>query len=588
MITSIEIRNFKRLKITEKITIGENVVLLGSNNSGKTTFLQAISLWHLGLMKWIERRSGRTSSRMAGSKRTGVPINRKDILTIPIKQSKTLWSDLVTLQTTRNETGKIKGNKDINIEITVEGILSGKEWKCGLEFEYRDEEVIYVRPLRDVEENAVIKEPELLKDLKVFYLPTMSGLKTTEEKLLPETIAARIGEGRTAEVLRNICYLVCRPETSLQSFQREPKKDWELVKKIFESFFLVKLLEPELDARGELQLYYEDYNRKTFEIISAGRGFQQILLLISCILLNPHSILLIDEPDAHLEILKQREIYNLLKEVARTRRSQLIVATHSEVLMNESSNEDKIVIFYPVDKPRVLETQNNRNILKSLKEYGFENYVLAHRKKFVLYLEGSTDLDTLKSFADVLSHSSRKFLQEVFAFYIGQNDPNLSRRHFTALKDAVHELKGVAIYDKITNPLNKVTDLFEYSWSLREIENYFFKPELFLRWVDSIFQDSDLFQDVEKERQREAMQNAIENVIPKYAMDDRNADYWSNCKASEEMDRIFKFFYRALNKPVEFSKNKYFKLAMLLKPEEVSEEIKHVLDELQSYDINLD
>ncbi len=578
MLTSIEINHFKRLKSTGRIAIEENVVLLGANNSGKTTFLQAISLWQLGLVKWIDKRSGKNAF-----KRTGVAINRKDILTVPVRHSKMLWNNLFTLQTERTEEGKIKGSKHVNIEITVTGISGGEEWECGLEFEYRDEEVIYVRPLNP-DKNVIIHRPDLLKSLRVFYLPTMSGLKSTEEKLLPETIAARIGEGRTAEVLRNICYLVCNPETASQVAKRNPKEDWDFIRKKFKDFFLVDLEELELDSRGELQLFYrEEGSENRLEIISAGRGFQQILLLTACVLLNPHSVLLIDEPDAHLEILKQREIYNLLKEIAQSRHSQLIVATHSEVLMNESSGEDKIVIFYPVGAPKPLTDRNARQILKSLKDYGFENYVLAERNRFVLYLEGSTDRDILVSFSRILKHKAEDILKETFIYCINQGDPAIARRHFNALKDAVPDLKGVAVFDRITNPLNLMDDSLEYSWQRREIENYFFRPEFLLRWVDSSFPHIDLFSSNDRAKQIEAMKNAIENIVPRYALNDENAEYWTDQKASEEMDKIFRFFFRELGKPVEFSKNKYFEIVNLLRPEEVHPDIVYVLDKIVNY-----
>jgi len=578
MITSIEIKNFKRLKDTKKIELNESVVLLGANNTGKTTFLQALSLWHLGLMKWMEKRSGKTSK-----KRTGVVINRKDILTIPVRHNKMLWADLFTLQTTRNEQGKIQGSKDINIEITISGISDGQPWQCGLEFEYRDEEVIYVRPIKDLSENIINTNPELLSRLQIFYLPTMSGLTTSEAKLLPQTILARIGEGRTAEVLRNICYLVRYPETQEQNTNRDPEKDWQYITKVLKDFFLVDLLEPELDARGEIQIFYKDHQDNRLEIISAGRGFQQILLLLSCTLLNPHAVLLIDEPDAHLEILKQREIYNLLKQVTQTRQSQLIIATHSEVLMNEAIDEDRIVIFYPVDAPKVIDIQNKGHIIRSLKDYGFQNYILAEKQKFVLYLEGSTDLDMLKSFAEVLNHPAKQIIKDIFVYYLNSNDPAISRKHFSALKDAIPELKGFALYDRIDKPLNTLNQLMEHSWRKKEFENYFFIPDLLLRWVDSQFPGMDLFTASEKEKQKEVMQQAIENIIPKYALNDPDADYWNKQHASEELDKIFREFFRQQNKPVELSKNKYFNLILLMKPEEVDKEIIEVLDNIAEH-----
>jgi predicted ATPase len=60
MLTRLRIRNFKRFGEAD-IELGQSVVFIGPNNSGKTTALQALALWSVGLQKWNERREGKTS-----------------------------------------------------------------------------------------------------------------------------------------------------------------------------------------------------------------------------------------------------------------------------------------------------------------------------------------------------------------------------------------------------------------------------------------------------------------------------------------------------------------------------------------------
>ena len=62
---------------------------------------------------------------------------------------------------------------------------------------------------------------------------------------------------------------------------------------------------------------------KEYDISSAGRGAQQTLLLLAYVRTNPNSILLLDEPDAHLEILRQRQTYNVLVRLASEQGSQI-------------------------------------------------------------------------------------------------------------------------------------------------------------------------------------------------------------------------------------------------------------------------
>ena len=47
MLTRLRVRNFKMLEELD-IELGDRVVLIGPNNSGKTTAMQARALWELG------------------------------------------------------------------------------------------------------------------------------------------------------------------------------------------------------------------------------------------------------------------------------------------------------------------------------------------------------------------------------------------------------------------------------------------------------------------------------------------------------------------------------------------------------------
>lgn len=109
---------------------------------------------------------------------------------------------------------------------------------------------------------------------------------------------------------------------------------------------------------------------------------------------NPGTVLLLDEPDAHLEILRQRQIYQLISDVAGKNDSQLIIASHSEVVLNEAADRDIVIAF--VGKPHRIDDRGSQ-VLKALKEIGFDQYYLAEQKGWVLYLEGSTDLAILRA-----------------------------------------------------------------------------------------------------------------------------------------------------------------------------------------------
>ena len=130
----------------------------------------------------------------------------------------------------------------------------------------------------------------------------MSGLAANETRLDDGAINVRIGEGRTAEVLRNLCYQVS-----------QDAETWERLCQKIDTLFVCNLINRNTfpDAERDCDELSEVSN-EPLDLSSSGRGLQQTLLLLTYITANPSSVLLLDEPDAHLEILRQRETYQVL------------------------------------------------------------------------------------------------------------------------------------------------------------------------------------------------------------------------------------------------------------------------------------
>ena len=222
--------------------------------------------------------------------------------------------------------------------------------------------------------------------------------------------------------------------------------------------FGIELNDPEyLIERGEITLSYKEKNTILY-LSSAGRGVHQTLLLLSYMTLHPRSTILLDEPDAHLEFLRQRQIYQLLTEIANQTRSQIIAASLSEVLLNGAANRDMVIAF--VGKPHRIDDRGSQ-VLKALKEIGFEQYIQAEQTGWVLYLEGSTDLAILQALALKLDHPARKWLERPFVYYVG-NQPRKAQDHFYGLREAIPNLLGVAIYDRLDKKLPRDPYLVQY------------------------------------------------------------------------------------------------------------------------------
>jgi energy-coupling factor transporter ATP-binding protein EcfA2 len=558
VLTKLTIRNFKLFNEVE-IELGDRVVFIGPNNAGKTSALQALALWDIGVKRWIEKRGGGP----APEKRPGVTINRRDLIAAPVPAANLLWRDLHVREATRKNGSK--GTQNILIEIQVEGVDGGKSWTCGLEFDYANEESFYCRPLRYAD-GSRLEVPPHLSDMRIAYLQPMSGLAANELRLDEGAINVLLGEGRTAETLRNLCW------QALSAKDGDTK--WKHIVGKMQALFGIRLDEPKyIKERGEIVMTYRTTGNAQLDISSSGRGQQQTLLLLAHMTVNPGAVLLLDEPDAHLEILRQRQIYQLLTETAEGTGSQILAASHSEVILNEAADRDVVVAF--VGKPHRIDDRGSQ-VLKSLKEIGFEHYYQAEEVGWVLYVEGSTDLAVLQSFAARLDHPAKKFLELPFVHYVC-NLPNKARSHYSALREAKPDLVGIALYDRLDPAPPADPALKHLMWRKREIENYLCQRETLLAFAEARARSSqgELF----AAPWRATMEEVIGEIEQALAALGKPSPWSPDVKATDDfLDPVFKRFYERLQLPNLMRKTDYNVLAEHVPVAALDAEIREKLD----------
>jgi len=506
----IEIENFKRFGDRQRIELDHPAVLIGPNNCGKTSAIQALALWSQAVRTWYEVRKASSAKE-----RTATSLNRLNIVAVPVTRTRFFW----------HNTQVRKANTDIPMVLSVGVTYQGQVHTLPMRFRSQGDELVYCTP-----DESVIGDLELIRhaaSLRVELLYPMSGLDMEEPILQPGRVDVLLGQGRTADVLRNLCLAVAKSSVD----------DWARVSQLIRRLFNVTLGEPEETARGTIALSYRQPGvKEALDISSAGRGMLQMLLVFAYLYSHKGSVLLVDEPDAHLEILRQKQVYVLLRDIASENGSQVVMVTHSEVILDEALDTNLTLLL----EGRADDLAKKQDIRNSLKHFGADHYVKARERGYVFYVEGGTDVDMLRGLAERLQHPVATLWDErINSFYVQNNYPLQDldaelerveggfgltpREHFKGLRTLLPELKGLAILDNdgLSRQDSDEGALRIRYWRRYEAENYFITPELLRDYAYRQYPADDLF----TQHARDEVDQALAETLRDEVFGGSQADY---------------------------------------------------------------
>ena len=327
---------------------------------------------------------------------------------------------------------------------------------------------------------------------------------------------------------------------------------------------------------GIIEMTYKE-NGHVYDLSSSGRGFQQTLLLLAYLYTYKQKTILLDEPDAHLEVIRQRETYELINNISQQLNSQLIIASHSEIVLNQAADGDTVVAFYDDTCQTINAPQQISQFKKLLTDIGWDKYFLAKTKKHVIYLEGATDLRMLVAFANKLKHPSVNFLNKANIIYTADNLPAKAQNNFHGLRNLIPDLKGIALFDRLDKEILHDPYLSIQQWEKREIENYFAFPEVIERWANSLGEPT-LFTNY-----TEIMKGCINDNTTPANLKNRQSNWWNDTKMSNDyLPTIFNCFFQKLGQPNSFNKGRYYELIDFLLMDEIDPEIEEKLNFIYS------
>jgi hypothetical protein len=273
-------------------------------------------------------------------------------------------------------------------------------------------------------------------------------------------------------------------------------------------------------------------------------------------------------------------MYNLLTEIAAEQGSQIIAASHSEIVLQEAAERDVVVAF--VGKPHRIDTRSSHQVRKALKQIRMSDYVQAEQKGWMLYVEGSTDLSILRKLAERLDHPAKTALHgSVPAMFLGSNVPHDARDHFNGLLEAKPDLVGFALFDRIDKKLQSGTPLAERAWSRREIENYLVTPESLRAYVQLNLREDDLFEVEEKRNRLIVMEQCLVELTAALRITNKPNPFGPDIKVTDDfLDPLFKLFHERLGTPQQTFKRDYHGLAEAISVDQIAPEVVSVLDDI--------
>lgn len=453
MIERVTIRRFKRFADVT-FTLPGHIVIAGPNNCGKTTMLQAITAWDLALTHWQQRHD----YQRHGGYYAKAPIARQAFTAVPLRAFDLLWNNR-----------KYSGSIEIEIRHST-------GWTVTMELMADSTEQVYVRPKPDIEPDTVKQV-----NLNTAFVPPMTGLSIGEPVYQRPKVDQLLGQGKPGDVIRNL--LVEAHQTSA----------WEPLQDSIKRLFHYDILPPDASGADIIVEYKDHHEGPRLDIASAGSGFQQVLMLFTFLHARPGSILLLDEPDAHLHVILQDAIYGELRSVAAKQHSQLIISTHSEVIINSVEPRELCMLL---NQPKLLDSVVDRERLTaSLGMLSNTDILLAQDAPGILYVEGYTDINILVEWAKILNHpvyetlTTRLFWKPT----VWEPRPGASgikaKDHYDALKLVRTDLPGLVLLDGDDDPrvpatIVTGTGLQRLRWNRYEIESYLVHPKALERFIE--------------------------------------------------------------------------------------------------------
>jgi AAA15 family ATPase/GTPase len=414
-ISKLKIKNFKCFDEVE-IKFDPNFnLIIGENNSGKSTIFDALRLWQLAFQKFLKDRTNNQQSSFYASQFYSFTID--DISFLRIIDFKNLF---------RNNSKKdfeislsiSDGHNEVNLPILFLKTTKGQVLNFQLckHPNQRPGASQKLSELFDIPLGSDFKELFLFTYINPIFL-----LLNKEPLYSKGYILNKLHKARANEIIRNLLFTIS-PER--KKIKKEPKTDKlihieESLKSILQiqNISFSKRLEDE-DSFIKIFSKNEDLNTEV-EINQLGSGTINVLNILSVLAYGDYekfglNALLLDEPDSHLHFNHQSRLYEHLKGVSYDENKQIFIITHNSTLISQFDNvlfiKKGIKQINPITLKAYLENElklideNHFNVMKELNDAKKEKEIYEKQLNEIrnlnvplVFTEGSSDVLILEN-----------------------------------------------------------------------------------------------------------------------------------------------------------------------------------------------
>ena len=450
-LTKISIKDFKKIKKLE-IPLEEVNLLIGGNNSGKSSVLQAIHFAVTCLRSAAQY--GKNSSQPA----TTLGINQFSFL--PTTEIMSLRHKIpMTQDAGPHFTFYFNDSMGDSKQYTLH-LKRGKNANVALKYSSK---------------TPFFKQASSLSNPYSIYVPGLAGLSLLEERRANSVVTSGIAQGDSNLYLRNI----------LLRISNDIKKKARL-QALLSIIFPDTRIGSEFDENTTQHISsYITLSGTRSPLELAGTGALQALQLIAYVVLYEPKLLLLDEPDAHLHPGNQKQLVDLISDMAAQTDTSVIMASHSRHVLDRVAGNALGSVIWLRNGVR---QENEKADLPLLLDIGaldsFEEVSKPHIKKLIFTEDGNTKKIKLLLQAsginlehvqiipfDGIDNLSASKTVVNFFLNLGPDRKAVVYRDGDGLTDD----EKIWLKGKAVNHLSKDTNYI--IGSLTDIEHYFCRPE---------------------------------------------------------------------------------------------------------------